>query len=74
MTVTHTSISDSLLKRALVERASGPAVDLLPGILAAAGATRQRRGWVVGFQRSRQPLAMGLMAAASFCSRLPARC
>ena len=64
MTEPRTSIPDGLLKRALVERASGPGVDLLPGILAAAGATRQRRGWAVGFERSRRPLAMGLMAAA----------
>lgn len=64
MTERRTSISDSLLKRALAERASGPGVDLLPGILAAAGATRQRRGWVIGFERSRRPLAMGLVAAA----------
>lgn len=64
MTEPRTSISDSVLKRALVERATGPGVDLLPGILAAAGTTRQRRGWVIGFERSRRPLAMGVMVAA----------
>ena len=64
MTEQRSVIADSELKRALGERASGPDVDLLPGILAAAAATRQRRGWAVGFERSRRMLTIGLMAAA----------
>src|SRR6478735_10274898 len=64
MTERRSPISDSLLRRALAERASGPRVDLLPGILAAAGAPRQRRGWVIGFERSRRPVAMSFIMAA----------
>jgi Tol biopolymer transport system component len=64
MTEQRSVILDSLLKQALSERASGPDIDLLPGVLAAASATRQRRGWVVGFERSRRKLSIGLIAAA----------
>ena len=72
MTTDRSTVTDALIARALTERAAGPNVDLVPGIMTAAAVVPQRRGWAVRLGFGGRAVVLGFAAAALAASLIVA--